>query len=361
MQTELRRSRGADQRGVVPRLLRDRVWKLLQPAVVRVASVVHLRARREDDLDALDGLVSCGQFRDRCSVQRKRLALRLTAREVTVVQEFRPRLSVNAARKLLEGRLHEVEAFALFAGDEKIEELDLRPSAVEREDHRLLRDDAVIARATVAPRFEIMRGGHMPLRPMLLLAFEGYARFVLVKPVPDHRHVLQQLREFQIRGRIECRVSTEDEDRLDVPARNFLRNIRDGRHRLAGSLATDDRRAEPAERRIDRMHERLHRRRLAIADEHEHLAFFRDEILRRLRDPLALIRGERRSLRELRNDRLQPLVASLVSDDFSELARNIRDHAGLHAQPVIGHTARRRVAVLHDVEPVHLLLGRAAF
>ena len=122
------------------------------------------------------------------------------------------------------------------------------------------------------------------------------------------------------------------------------------------TLPSDNGLTEIAERCVDRMAERLHLRGLTIADEHNGLALVRHQIFRRLRDPLLLSAGECRRLRELRDERLQPFVIGLARDDFSELTRYIGHHLRLHAQAMVGHAAGGRVAILHDVKAVHLLL-----
>ena len=169
---QIARALRADQRGVVPSELGDRVGQLLEPAVVGVAAVVELRIRHEDDLEGAsvlsEGTIS---FSWMAAVVKAAssfsgsgagalLARKPSWRNFThpAVRSFTPAVAAKPRNVSCTSsgplRLRQ-------AGDAR-QQIELRPAAVEREDHRLDRDVAAVGREAVAPMLEVMRLRHLP-------------------------------------------------------------------------------------------------------------------------------------------------------------------------------------------------------
>ena len=99
---ELRRRLAADEHGVVPDELGNRVGQLLEPAVVRITTVVHARVAVEDDFELVLGRGrGCGRRGNRAChrspIERTGNRRGRRANEQAVVQELLPLLLVERA------------------------------------------------------------------------------------------------------------------------------------------------------------------------------------------------------------------------------------------------------------------------
>ncbi len=98
IEREARRGARRDERGVVPRQLRERLRQLLQPGVVREAAVVHARVGAEDDLETLRRLAAdCAPAL--IALQRHRLRRERRVRDQAVVQPPAPRAIESRLRR----------------------------------------------------------------------------------------------------------------------------------------------------------------------------------------------------------------------------------------------------------------------
>ena len=178
-------------------------------------------------------------------------------------------------------------------------------------------------------------------------------RFVLVvAEAHDHLHRLLPVRPFQVFGCVVNRVAAHDDERFDFLVINVFREFRDRLRGLLGELPPDDCLADVAQRRVDRRHQHLHRRRLPRPDQHEARAFVLQQIFRGNLDPLG-IELHRRSTKRRR--RLHERSVLGGRRDFRRQGeREGPDLARRHAHPVVRDAARHCVAILGHVEPVHL-------
>ncbi len=266
LHAELRRRRRAEQRRVVPRELGVRLRKFLEPAVVGEPAVVDRRVGAKHDLEALargaDGAGVHGAGGQRL------LGCRRAGHE-PVVQRLAPELvegrGVLQAAALLPVGAEDVGArLPRLLGHERADHLVGRPSAVERRDQRLNDGDDAVGRARVAPRFQVVRGRDVPLAER-----RGLVPVQAVMDRQPHLPGRQEFAELQIRGSRVDRVALEDDQRIDL-AGLHVGGQRAERRQLVGRLGLDrfgddHRLADVAERLVDRVNQRVHRRRLFVA------------------------------------------------------------------------------------------------
>src|SRR5262249_42084301 len=155
-----------DQRGVVPRQLRQRLGELLEPAVVRIGTVPNGGVGAVEKGEARRGfwfLVSglgVEITADSDGLARKRRAV-----DEAVVGRPAPGGLEVAARELSSpGILDDVVAAALGLARERGEQLVSRLSSEERRDQGLEDRDRPVERACVAPGLEVVRRCDVPVR-----------------------------------------------------------------------------------------------------------------------------------------------------------------------------------------------------
>ena len=161
----------ADQRGVVPGEVGDRLGQLLQPADIGVAPVVERGIRAEDDLDRIGG--GRGRSLQGAGPGRYRLRLVGGALDESVVQRLPPvRLEVALGReRRLPGGAHRLVGRNQGLVDQhRLDHLVGRLAAVERIDHRLDDGHHAVIGPGVGPGFQIVGAVDVPLgdRPRLV-------------------------------------------------------------------------------------------------------------------------------------------------------------------------------------------------
>ena len=106
-----------------------------------------------------------------------------------------------------------------------------RVRVVERRDERLHQRHRPVVRARIAPGFERVRVGDVPVRE--------FGRLVLIEAVVDHDADLREpFPELDVRRRREHRVVAEDHEQLDLSGLHRGRQLRE-RGVLADRLRLD--------------------------------------------------------------------------------------------------------------------------
>ena len=173
-----------------------------------------------------------------------------------------------------------------------------RLAAVERRDQRLDDRHGAVVGAHVAPRFEVVRLGDVPVaerRGLVLVADRGArerATFSIASA------------NFRSDGRGVDRIGAEDEQERRRCRRSSRRPARAGspagRSAALRRLRVDDRRADVAERRVHRVRQRVDDGRLAIAGDDQAAAARRLQILDDAADPALRRLGQRAARRRRR-------------------------------------------------------------
>ena len=376
--------------GTVPGDLGQRLGQLLQPAIVGEAAVPDGRIGPEDDLEA--GRRRCrwrghdrggrrrGRWRGcrfgcgrrgcgsgcarggrsggalgRRHERRGRAALRdRRAADEAVVQRVLPEL-VGARERLAfrvaerpapltrEGArpvvLDDVERRATGLAGHGAEQLVGRVAFEDGRDQRLDHSD----RAVVRPRVGV---GDVPVAQV--------CRFVHVVPVVDaERHLRQSLGELDVRRGAENRVATDNHEEPDLPGVHGRRQIdeRGGLilRRRFDRRAVAHRRADVAERLVDRVRDEVHGGRLVLAGDDERGAAMGLEILGDGGNPGGVVTAGRGSRRG-------------DADGGRQLPRETLDVGGAHGQPVVCLCPGERRRALHRIHPAHrpAFVGHAA-
>ena len=212
-----------------------------------------------------------------------------------------------------------------------------RPSFVERRDERLDESDGAVERATVAPRLERVRVGHVPVTEI--------GRFVDVETVVDgERDLHQTIRELEVRWRAEDGIPTQDHQEIHLATVDGRRQVgHRGRLILSGGFdrrPIGDRGADVAERLVHRVRERVHGHRLILTSDDERSPAMGLKIL-----------GDRSDPRHVSTAR----AGGANADPRGDLPREALDVGCAHRQPMIGLGSRERRRALDRVEPVHRL------
>ena len=167
---EMVRRSGAEQGSVIPGQFRYGIRKLLEPAVVGVAAVVHRITADKNDF----GRFRC--WRSRRSpkflrqttgsggVQCRSAIFRRSGCTKTVVQKFIPRrLRISGHAGRAKCFLHQLRTFHFRSADQHVEDIDFREAAEQRHDHRLNGEITAIGCQRVAPTLEVMRQRNVPM------------------------------------------------------------------------------------------------------------------------------------------------------------------------------------------------------
>ena len=327
----------ADEGHVVPRDLRERPRQLLQPAQVREAAVEDGGVGAERDLEPGRGRGPAG-LRPLAGDDLHRLRLEGGAGHDPVVEGAVPALlEVLRAELRLPVGADDVVALRLALA-EGGQDLDLRQRVVERRDQRLDDRGRPVGGAQVAPALERVRGGQVPVAAL--------RRLVEVEPVVDPQgHPVEGLREVEVRGGRVDRVRAQDHEDLDRPRLHLRHERREGR-RLPdrpglGGRGVGHGGADRAERLVHRVGDRVDRRRLRLAGDHEGPGSRPLQVLHDRRDP-RVVDGALHGDAHARRDRPGEAL----------------DLGAAQGQAVVGGGAGRRGRALDDVEPVHLRLRR---
>ncbi len=330
---------------VVPDQLGDRVRHLLEPGVVRVSAVDHLRAGRERDLErarahgsresdladrrgdvgGVDGRRWSRRGRTRRdshgqravplalqvrSADRHSVARRVVAIDLAIDEGAAPGEAVLGKRRGANRRADGLVRRLLGRVREQREQLDVVAPVVERGDEGLLDADAPVERALVAPR--LVRVGARDVPGALLARLvdeerrvhaEGHLRSLSAKP--------------RSAGRVVDGVAPEDDERLDLVGGDRVGQRLEIGDRVElvgiGDGGMIERRAGRAEGGVHGVRERVEARRLARADHDERPTAVGREVLGDR--PRATSRGARRppalaTLRWMSSPRLTPFFAS---------------------------------------------------
>jgi len=167
---QLFRRRRADQNGVVPSELGDKIRRLEEPGIIGVAPVVHARTLEENEFEPGGGRL--GFCRDRrCGGDRKnKRNLRESGdRQEADAKDIVPKQigSAGGGNSLAggEGFQRGPDQFRPIGGRsaEKFgKDIQLGNSAPKRKDHRLDRRVGAVVCPGIPPRFQKVRGRHMP-------------------------------------------------------------------------------------------------------------------------------------------------------------------------------------------------------
>ena len=278
----------ADENGVVPGNLRDRVRALLQPAVVGEAAVVHLVVGDKADLEVLGGQdlklrrgrkqrAGTGEVVADLHLRIGRIGQQAVVEELT--EGF---LGIGAGIQARDRRIDLRVAIGLFLAQDVAEDLDLGQAVEQRQNHRLHRDDCAVHRAGVAPRLEIMRARDL----------RGGQRGGLIGVITDTDdlgHGLLQAAPLEISRRVIGGIAAEDDEGLD---RTTLDGGGEGGNR-GGTAGADfdeiDRLADVAEGGIQRVDDRVDRGGLVRTGDDDALAGMITQIFRAGGEPLFLI------------------------------------------------------------------------
>ena len=151
-----------------------------------------------------------------------------------------------------------------------------RAAVVERRNERLNDRHRAVVRAHIAPRLQVMRLRHMPMR-------EHGRLVVVITEMRPEWHFLERIDEIEICRRIEHRIAAEDDECFDGTAvhigdelaQRFELIHRRDFHRIGDR----DRRADVAEKLIDGHGDRMNDGRLIVARDHDARPAIRQKIL----------------------------------------------------------------------------------
>ena len=227
-------------------------------------------------------------------------------------------------------------------------------AVVERRDQRLDDRRRAIVGAHIAPGFEIVRGGHVPMAEP--------RRLVVVEAEPDPQaDLVEPLGEAQIRRRGDNRVRVADHEQIDLPRVHVVDELAQRRDLPAGGrarLRVHYRAPDVAERLVHHRREPVHCRRLRVTGDDETRAPMRREIARDGGDPRGLPLDARRRLRCTVFEAAGLVDAGHV-ERRRDAARQALDIARARRQPMIRDAARDRRHRLDDVEAIHRHAGLA--
>src|SRR5581483_11201648 len=136
-----------------------------------------------------------------------------------VVQCAHPGFLEIAARSLLlPDGAHDVVSLLFFVTGNQREQFNRSLAVIKRLDERLLNARRAVVSATVAPRFEVMRGVDVPVA--------GESGLVIVKTQMNARRDLREfLAELEVGRRRVSRIAAENDERIHLTAVNRLRQI----------------------------------------------------------------------------------------------------------------------------------------
>ena len=157
VEVELLRSSGTDPRGVVPGHFVLRLGQFLEPAVVGPRSIPDGGIGPEDNLQTLDrrGLTAGRGFGGDVDGGKR------AVRNYAIVQRLLPEhVEVGLTLPILLDQL--VSGFVRLTG-ECCDHFVRVLAAVERRDERLDEADGSVVAADIAPRFQIVRFGNVPV------------------------------------------------------------------------------------------------------------------------------------------------------------------------------------------------------
>ena len=179
-------------------------------------------------------------------------------------------------------------------------------------------------------------------------------RLVFVKPEAHaDRDTGEKFAEAQIGRRVVNRIAAEDEKILHASGLHGGRQFRDGCGRSGLGAHAAQGLARSTERIVDGQAERLQSGRLLVADNYDTFAGRCGEVLGAFGDPLGI--GGKRTFRERGDHGRQIGIAGQRGDLLCESAEEGANLGRLHAHPMVGHAAGRRIMRLGDVKPVHRL------
>ena len=282
----------AQERGIVPGEFGQRLGQLLEPAVIGEAAVPIVGSGRKT-ISRLSGPSSAGAAGMAISLTLGETALGLLA-----VPAINPASrAVRQASSKSPGRFlappvvaDDLQARSIGLAQEDGQQLVSRLALVERSDQRLLDRRRPVKRPQVAPRFEAMGLGDMPVAEL--------GRLIVIEPEVDAQLDLvaaEHRGEIEVRRGIVGRVSAEDDQGVDgagVHVSDQLAERADlvGRPRVHPSDEFD-RLADVAESVVDQVGERVNLGRLRLAGNNQALAAMGSQVACQRGDP-AGVAGE---------------------------------------------------------------------
>ena len=216
-QLQLLRRLGADQRGIVPGELGDRLRQFLQPAVIGEAPVVDARIGAEEELNVIRGRGFCGGQAGNVEFQSGIDRWKRRACDDAIIQRFPPELFEigRGIRGLQAVAQHFVIRDSRFVS-ESCERFTRGMRVIERRDQRLNHAERTVESARVAPGLEVVRFGDVPIAEFGSLVkmradvngiLDGLPIFLLVE--------FNLGREIEIVRRVIDWIAPENQQRLD--------------------------------------------------------------------------------------------------------------------------------------------------
>ena len=265
-----------------------------------------------------------------------------------VVERPPPRRLEVAGHPGLPGRAHELVARLLRLVGEGREEFVGGLAAVERRDQRLHDRRGAVERERVAPGFQEVRLGDVPLT-----LFGGLV--VLEREMHPPDDLRQSRPETDVGGRVEDRVSPQDQERSDLAGREVGDERAEGVEPDLGSrfdrLGIEDRSTRVPERPVQGVRERVDGGRLVIAGEDEAPPPVTTEVGRD---------GPRETIGRERTARFGASGQSPQPNRRCHGVGERFDFGSLHRPSVVRARSGRRHRALDDVQAVHLR-ARSAF
>ena len=278
---------GADERHIVPGQPGQGLGQFLEPTVVGEPAVPDRRVGPEDQLQPAVLRSGCRPLRwqRRVEFQRRRFRGGRRAGEYPVAQGLLPDgLEIAGERLPLPVVADDLQAGSVRLAQEHREHLVRRPPLVQGGDQRLLDRGRPVERPDVAPGLEEVR-----LRDVPVAELRG---LVLVQAEVDPQADLvarERGREVEVGGGIIGRVrppgsAAFDDTAIDVTRQVGQRADPIGRAPVSrGVQRRPSRRGSPAT--IDRVHQRVDRRRLHVAGHDQALAAMVFQVAYQGRDP----------------------------------------------------------------------------
>ena len=341
LHAEVHRRLAADEHGVVPCHLGDRIGDFHEPAVVGPAAIIHAVVAGENDFEIVLRRRGDGDIRQRGrengGVESDGDRLARGVRDEAVMQRLLPRFFAKAgsfARDFVSVGFRQTAD----AG----EHFEFRQATEQRLDERLDDDGRAVRRFHIAPRFKVVRGREILIR-------EG-GSFVLVVTEADNGLGLA-LRggPVEIRRSVIDRVAAKDDERVHFALVERFGELGNPLLFQIRRLAELHRLAERTERGIDGVRQQMHRDGLTITRDDKRRRAARLQIIRAFFNPLRIDARRQRELARIE-----------TRDELRGNRRSNRSHlAGRHAQAVVGVHARLRHQRFRDVETVHRVLRRA--
>ena len=316
----------------------------MQPTVVGEAAVVHLVVRDKTDFEiglrqsdgsgrAIDELGDAGAI----EINRSHGVSRVG--EQTIVQETTEHFIGVAASNGCDGREHVRITVGLGFAQNTSEDFDFGHAAEKRQNHRLDRHDRAVGGASIAPRFQIVRGGEVRA---------GLSRS-LIGVITEAHNVADgflQRGPIQFGRSVVCGIAAEHNEGLDGAGLDSGGEIGDRRGLAGGNFDEIDRTADVAEGGVDRVRDGVDGRGLMRTGDDKRRPFVVQQISRALGEPLGL--------------RVETLgefgERSLAGDFFRERRGEREDVAAREAQAMIGHRAGQRERALRHIKAVHRIV-----